>query len=117
MVPLFPRLLRAPENEEILRPCVTLLALQVSIDHLQALNTTSMELQEGQQYLEPHVQALRERLLTLLQRSWCHHCEGILSRASALQLDADFSKVQALNKATGIWKDWSSLHLWNPLSS
>lgn len=117
MVPLFPRLLRAPGNEEILRPCVTLLALQVSIDHLRALNTTSVELQEGQQYLEPPVQALRERLLTLLQKSWCHNCEGFLSWASALQLGADFTQVQALNKAMGTWKDWSSLHLWDPLSS
>lgn len=117
MVPLFPRLLRAPGNEEILRPCVTLLALQVSIDHLRALNTTSVELQEGQQQLDPPVQALRERLLTLFQKSGCRNCSGVLSRASALQLGADFSQVQALNKATGTWKDWSSLHLWNPLSS
>ncbi|XP_034350663.1 prominin-2 isoform X1 [Arvicanthis niloticus] len=68
-------------------------ALQVSIDHLRALNTTSVELQEGQQYLEPPVQVLRERLLTLLQKSWCHNCEGFLSWASALQLGADFTQM------------------------
>lgn len=96
---------------------MTLLALQVSIDHLQALNTTSVELQEGQQHLGAPVQAQRERLRTLLQESWCQGaCQGTLSRASALQLGADFSQVQALNKATGTWKDWSSLHLWNPLA-
>ncbi|XP_052581006.1 prominin-2 isoform X2 [Peromyscus californicus insignis] len=69
-------------------------ALQVSIDHLRALNTTSVELQEGQQHLEPPVQAHQERLLTLLQEGWCQgHCKGALSRASALQLSADFSQV------------------------
>lgn len=116
--PLFPRLLGAPGNEEILRPCVTLLALQVSIDHLRALNTTAVELQEGQQRLEPPVRARRERLLALLQESWCHgNCERVRGEASALQLGADFRQVQALNKATGTWKRWSSLHLWNPLAS
>lgn len=118
MVLLFPRLMRTPGSEEILRPCVTLLALQVSIDQLQSVNATSVELQEGQQHLGPPVQAHRERLLALLQESWCHeNCKGALSQASALQLGADFSQVQALNKATGTWKDWSSLYLWNPLAS
>lgn len=109
---------RTPGNgEETLRLHATLLALQVSIDHLRALNATSAELQEGQQHLEPPVQAHRERLLTLLQEGWCHgDCKGALSRASALQLDADFSQVQALNKPTGTWKGWSSLCLWNPLA-
>nr|XP_048315843.1 prominin-2 [Myodes glareolus] len=69
-------------------------ALQVSIDHLRVLNTTSVELQEGQQHLEAPVRAHRERLLTLLQESWCRgNCKGALSRASALQLGADFSQV------------------------
>lgn len=99
-MPLFPRLLRASGSEEILRPCVTLLALQISIDDLQALNTTSVELQEGQRHLGPPVQAHRERLLNLLQESQCHgNCKGALIRASALQLDADFSQVQTLNKS------------------
>lgn len=65
MVSLFAGILRTPGNgEETLRLHVTLLALQVSIDHLRALNATSVELQEGQQHLEPPVQAHRERLLT-----------------------------------------------------
>lgn len=69
-------------------------ALQVSIDHLRALNATSVELREGQQHLGPPVQAHRERLLVLLQESWCHeNCKGILSRANALQLGADFSQM------------------------
>ncbi|EGW04971.1 Prominin-2 [Cricetulus griseus] len=69
-------------------------ALQVSIDHLRALNTTSVELQEGQRDLEAPVQAHRERLLTLLKESWCQgNCQGALSQASALQLGADFSQV------------------------
>lgn len=64
-----------------------------------------MELQEGQQHLEPPVRAHRERLLTLLQESWCRgNCKGALSRASALQLGADFSQVQAPNKPTGTWE-------------
>lgn len=117
-MPLFPRLLRAPGNEEILRPCVILLALQVSIDHLRALNTTSVELQEGQQHLETPVKVHRERLLALRQESWCDdNCRRVLSEANALQLGADFSQVQALTKATGTWKHWSGLHLWNPLAS
>lgn len=115
---LFAKVLRTPGKEETLRPRVTLSALQVSIDHLRALNTTSVELQEGQQHLEAPVRAHRERLLTLLQESWCRgNCKGALSRASALQLGADFSQVQAPNKSTGTWEGWSSLHLWNPPAS
>lgn len=105
-------------RKETLRPRATLLALQVSIDHLRALNTTSVELQEGQRDLEAPVQAHRERLLTLLKESWCQgNCQGALSQASALQLGADFSQVQTLNKPIGTLKGWSSLHLWNPLAS
>lgn len=78
-----------------------------------------MELQEAQRHLEPPVQAHRERLLALLQDSWCHeeNCKRVLSQAGALQLGADFSQVQALNKTTGSWNDGSSLHFWNPLAS
>ncbi|XP_021508285.1 prominin-2 isoform X3 [Meriones unguiculatus] len=73
-------------------------ALQVSIDHLRALNTTSVELQEGQQHLGAPLQAHREYLLTLLQESWCRgNCQGALSRASALQLGADFSQVPSVD--------------------
>ncbi|XP_059117349.1 prominin-2 [Peromyscus eremicus] len=81
-------------------------ALQVSIDHLRALNTTSVELQEGQQHLEPPVQAHRERLLTLLQEGWCQgDCKGALSRASALQLSADFSQVPPVDNVLHRLKD------------
>lgn len=64
------------------------------------------------------MQAHRERLLALLQDSWCHeeNCKRVLSQARALQLGADFSQVQALN-ATRTWNDGSSLHSWNPLAS
>ncbi|XP_051000537.1 prominin-2 [Acomys russatus] len=73
-------------------------ALQVSIDDLRALNTTSVELQEGQQYLQPPVQAHQKRLLTLLQESRCQgNCKGALGRASALQLGADFSQVPSVD--------------------
>ncbi|XP_055459552.1 prominin-2 isoform X2 [Psammomys obesus] len=73
-------------------------ALQVSIDHLRALNATSVELQEGQQHLGAPLQAHREYLLTLLQESWCRgSCQGVLSRASALQLGADFSQVPSVD--------------------
>lgn len=114
----FPRFLRAPGKGKILRLCVPLLALQVSVDHLRALNTTSVELQEGQRHLELPVQTHRDRLLALLQENWClENCKRALSQASALQLGADFSQVQALNKVTRTWKNWSSLHLWNPLAS
>ncbi|KAM7327379.1 hypothetical protein ACRRTK_013746 [Alexandromys fortis] len=75
-------------------------------DHLRALNTTSVELQEGQQHLEPPVRAHRERLLTLLQESWCRgNCKGALSRASALQLGADFSQVPPVDDVLHRLKD------------
>ncbi|XP_052039506.1 prominin-2 [Apodemus sylvaticus] len=73
-------------------------ALQVSIDHLRALNTTSVELQEGQQHLETPVKAHRERLLALRQESWCdENCRRVLSEANALQLGADFSQVPSVD--------------------
>lgn len=82
-------------------------ALQVSIDHLRALNTTSVELQEAQRHLEPPVQAHRERLLALLQDSWCHeeNCKRVLSQASALQLGADFSQTPPVDDVLHRLKD------------
>ncbi|XP_020040710.2 prominin-2 isoform X1 [Castor canadensis] len=69
-------------------------ALQVSVDHVRTLNATSVELQEGQQHLEPAVRDHREHLLTLLQDPQCQeNCTGPLSRARALELDADFRQV------------------------
>ncbi|XP_008826406.1 prominin-2 isoform X2 [Nannospalax galili] len=72
--------------------------LQDSMDHLRILNATSVELQEGQQRLEPPLQAHRDRLRTLLQESGCHgDCKGALSQADALELGADFSQVPPVN--------------------
>lgn len=68
-------------------------ALQISVDHLQALNATSVELQQGQQDLEPAVRELREHLLTLLEEPGCQDCAGTLSQAQGLKLAADFSQV------------------------
>lgn len=70
-------------------------ALQVSVDHLQALNSTLVELRKGQQDLEPAVRERRERLLALLQEPGCQGCTEARSRAGALELGADFQKVRA----------------------
>ncbi|XP_030694828.2 prominin-2 isoform X5 [Globicephala melas] len=74
-------------------------ALQVSVDHLRALNATSVELQEGQQALAPAVQGHRERLLALLQEPSCRGCAEALDRAHALELGADFSQVPSVDEA------------------
>ncbi|XP_008006124.3 prominin-2 isoform X2 [Chlorocebus sabaeus] len=73
-------------------------ALQVSMHHLQALNATVVELQAGQQDLEPALQEQRDRLLQLLQEAGCQgDCAGALSRARALELGADFSQVPSVD--------------------
>lgn len=69
-------------------------ALQVSVDHLRALNATSVELLEGQQDLEPAVRERREHLLALLQEPSCQGCAEALSQARALELGANFSQVR-----------------------
>eukprot|EP00070_Physeter_catodon_P023135 XP_023985543.1 prominin-2 isoform X3 [Physeter catodon] len=74
-------------------------ALQVSVDHLRALNATSVELQEGQQALAPAVQRHREHLLALLQEPGCRGCAEALDRAHALELGADFSQVPSVDDA------------------
>lgn len=68
-------------------------ALQVSVDHLQALNATLRELQEGQQDLDQAISAHRERLRDLLQEPSCQGCQETLSQAHGLELGADFSQV------------------------
>lgn len=70
-------------------------ALQVSVDHLRALNATLLELREGQQHLDQAVSAHRERLRDLLQEPGCRGCRETLSQAHGLELGADFSQVQA----------------------
>ncbi|XP_042551481.1 prominin-2 [Dipodomys spectabilis] len=81
-------------------------ALQVSMDHLRALNATTKELQEGQQHLEPAVRDHRERLLALLQDPQCQgNCTGTLSQVHALELGADFSQVPHLDDALYRLKD------------
>ncbi|XP_030776963.1 prominin-2 isoform X3 [Rhinopithecus roxellana] len=73
-------------------------ALQVSMQHLQALNATVVELQAGQQDLEPALQEQRDRLLQLLQEAGCQgDCAGALSRARTLELGADFSQVPSVD--------------------
>ncbi|XP_039728509.1 prominin-2 [Pteropus medius] len=68
-------------------------ALQASVDHLRALNTTLVELREGQRDLEQAVQVHRERLRDLLQEPGCQGCTETLSQAHGLELGADFSQV------------------------
>lgn len=71
------------------------------MDHLQALNTTLVELRKGQQDLEPAVREHRERLLALLQESGCQGCTEAQSRARALELGADFHQVRAPRREGG----------------
>ncbi|XP_014635364.1 PREDICTED: prominin-2-like [Ceratotherium simum simum] len=80
-------------------------ALQVSVDHLRALNTTSVELLERQQDLEPAVRARREHLLALLQEPGCRGCAEALSQARALELGADFSQVPPVDDVLHRLKD------------
>lgn len=70
-------------------------ALQVSVDHLRALNTTLLELQDRQQDLERALSVCRERLRDLLQEPGCRGCAESLRQAGDLELGADFSQVQA----------------------
>ncbi|KAB1256772.1 Prominin-2 [Camelus dromedarius] len=80
-------------------------ALQVSVDHLRALNATSVELRKGQQALGPAVQGHQERLLALLQESSCQGCAEALNRTRALKLGADFSQVPPVDNVLHRLKD------------
>ncbi|XP_011508974.1 prominin-2 isoform X2 [Homo sapiens] len=72
--------------------------LQVSVHHLQTLNATVVELQAGQQDLEPAIREHRDRLLELLQEARCQgDCAGALSWARTLELGADFSQVPSVD--------------------
>lgn len=73
-------------------------ALQASVDHLRALNTTLVELRGGQRDLEQAVRVHRERLHDLLQEPGCQGCAETLSQAHGLELGADFSQVQARSR-------------------
>lgn len=65
------------------------------MDHLRGLNTTSVELQEGQEALAPALHGHRQRLLALLQEPHCQGCAGALDKSHTLELGADFSQVLA----------------------
>ncbi|KAF0876560.1 PROM2 protein, partial [Crocuta crocuta] len=72
-------------------------ALQLSMDHLQALNSTLVELRKGQRDLEPAVRERRERLLALLQEPGCQGCTEAQGQARALELGADFDQVSPVD--------------------
>lgn len=80
-------------------------ALQVTVDHLHALNATLVELRERQQRLEPAMREHRDRLLALLQEPGCQgDCEGTLNRTRTLELAADFVQVWAQGRGhVGLW--------------
>ena len=78
--------------------CGWVSALQISVDHLRALNATLVELQVGQQELDQAVLVHQERLRDLLQEPGCQGCAETLSRVHSLELGADFSQVQAGQK-------------------
>ncbi|XP_055985085.1 prominin-2 [Sorex fumeus] len=74
-------------------------ALQMSVDHLRALNATTEELRQGQHTLERAVRELRGQLEALLQEAGCRGCTSALGQARALELGADFSQVPAVEDA------------------
>ncbi|XP_007957711.1 prominin-2 [Orycteropus afer afer] len=80
-------------------------AWQVSVDHLQVLNATSVELQKGQEELEPVIVKRREHLLTLLQEPSCQGCSGAMSQARALELGSDFRQVPPVDDVLHRLKD------------
>ncbi|KAF4016024.1 hypothetical protein G4228_007766 [Cervus hanglu yarkandensis] len=80
-------------------------ALQVSVDHLRGLNTTSAELQEGQDALAPALHGHRQRLLALLQEPHCQGCAGALNKSHTLELGADFSQVPSMGHVLHRLKD------------
>ncbi|KAF4016084.1 hypothetical protein G4228_008129 [Cervus hanglu yarkandensis] len=80
-------------------------ALQVSVDHLRGLNTTSAELQEGQDALAPALHGHRQRLLALLQEPHCQGCAGALNKSHTLELGADFSQVPSVGHVLHRLKD------------
>ncbi|XP_019581421.2 prominin-2 isoform X1 [Rhinolophus sinicus] len=80
-------------------------ALQVSVDHLRALNTTLLELQDRQQDLERALSVCRERLRDLLQEPGCRGCAESLRQAGDLELGADFSQVTRVDDVLHRLKD------------
>ncbi|XP_019515532.1 PREDICTED: prominin-2 isoform X3 [Hipposideros armiger] len=88
--------------------------LQVSVDHLRALNTTLLKLQDRQQDLERAVSVCREQLHDLLQEPGCQGCADSLHWAGDLELGADFGQVShvddVLHRLKGVPEaDFSSM--------
>ncbi|XP_044539955.1 prominin-2-like [Gracilinanus agilis] len=76
--------------------------LQVSLDHLRQLNSSTVYLQDGQEPLDYSLRDHRHNLLSLLQDARCQGCASALSQAQLLELGANFSQV-------GDWVYYSSV--------
>ncbi|XP_072490855.1 prominin-2 isoform X2 [Notamacropus eugenii] len=70
--------------------------LQVSLDHLQLLNSSTVYLQDQQEPLSSSLQDHRHKLLSLLQDAQCQGCASALSHSQLLELGANFSQVPSV---------------------
>ncbi|XP_036607929.1 prominin-2 [Trichosurus vulpecula] len=70
--------------------------LQVSLDHLRLLNSSTVSLQDQQEPLDSSLQDHRHRLLSLLQDARCRGCASALSHSQLLELGANFSQVPSV---------------------
>nr|XP_020843988.1 prominin-2 isoform X2 [Phascolarctos cinereus] len=70
--------------------------LQVSLDHLQLLNSSTGYLQTQQEPLVSSLQDHRHKLLSLLQDGQCQGCASALSHIQLLELGANFSQVPSV---------------------
>uniref|UniRef100_A0A7N4NK05 Prominin 2 n=1 Tax=Sarcophilus harrisii TaxID=9305 RepID=A0A7N4NK05_SARHA len=70
--------------------------LQVSLDHLQLLNSSTVYLQNHQEPLGSSLQDHRHKLLSLLQDAQCQGCASVLSHSQLLELGANFSQVPSV---------------------
>ncbi|XP_068931700.1 prominin-2 isoform X2 [Petaurus breviceps papuanus] len=70
--------------------------LQVSLDHLQVLNSSIVYLQDQQEPLGSSLQDQRHKLLSLLQDGQCQGCSSALRHSQLLELGANFSQVPSV---------------------
>ncbi|XP_074065341.1 prominin-2 isoform X1 [Macrotis lagotis] len=71
--------------------------MQISLDHLYKINSSTAFLQAQQEPLGSSLQDRRQKLLSLLQDAQCQGCASALNHARLLELGANFSQVPSLN--------------------
>uniref|UniRef100_A0A4X2LF35 Prominin 2 n=1 Tax=Vombatus ursinus TaxID=29139 RepID=A0A4X2LF35_VOMUR len=70
--------------------------LQISLDHLQLLNSSTVYLQGQQEPLGSSLRDHRHKLRYLLQDAQCQGCASALSHSQLLELGANFSQVPSV---------------------